>query len=80
VRTRDQPTRERKKWVLAIESDPDHPTDKQARNSPEATGWATARERERDQLVKYRVFTKIKKSDIPENTKIVDTKWVYTIK
>jgi len=26
------------------------------------------------------VFTKIRKSDIPEGTKIVDTKWVYTIK
>jgi len=28
----------------------------------------------------YSVFIKIKKSDIPESTKIVDTKWVYTIK
>jgi len=65
---------------LAFGSDPDHPTDEQARNSPEAAEWAKARERERDQLVKYGVFTKIKKSDIPEDSKVVDTKWVYVVK
>jgi len=80
VGTRDQPTRESKKRVLAIGIDPDHPTDEQARNSPQAAKWAKAREKERDQLMKYGVFTKIKKSDIPESTKIVDTKWVYVIK
>jgi len=26
------------------------------------------------------VFTKIKKSDIPDGTKIIDTEWVYMVK
>jgi len=59
--------------------DPDYPTDEQAQNSLQAAEWAKARKMEREQLVKYEVFTKIKKSDIPEGTKIVDTKWVYTV-
>jgi len=80
IRSRTQPTRESKSRVKAVGSDPDHPTDEQARNSPQASEWAKAREKEQDQLVKYGVFTKIKKSDIPEGTKVVDTKWVYTIK
>jgi len=68
---------ERKARILAVETNLDHPTDEQARNSLEAAEWAKAREKERDQLGKYRVFIKIKKFDIPECTKIVDTKWVY---
>jgi len=60
--------------------DPDHPTDKQPHNSPIAAEWAKARARERAQLEKYGVFIKVNKSDIPEGTKIVDTKWVYVIK
>jgi len=66
--------------VLAVGSDPDHPTDEQARASPEAAEWAKARIKERVQLEKYKVFTKVDKSEIPEGTKIVDTKWVYVIK
>jgi len=64
--TRDQSaarepfTRIRKPRVKAVGSDPDHPTDDQAHHSPEAAEWATAREKERDQLVKYGVFTKTK--------------------
>jgi len=80
VGTRDQPARKSKSRVKAMGSDLDHPTDEQARNSPQAAKGAKARERERDQLVKYGVFTKIIKSEIPEGTKIVNTKWVYTIK
>jgi len=53
------------------------PTDEQARNSLQVDEWAKARKMERKQLVKYEVFTKIKKSDIPEGTKIVDTMGLY---
>ena len=82
VGTRDKSTRIQNKppWVKAVGTDPDHPTDDQAHNSLQAAKWAKAREKERDQLVKYGVFTKIKKSDILEGTKIVETKWVYVIK
>jgi len=51
-----------------------------ARNSPQAAEWTKALKAEREQLVRYGVFTKIKKSDIPDGTKIVDTKWVYIVK
>jgi len=74
VGTKDQPAREGKRQVWAVGTDPDHPTNDQVRNSPQATEWAKARQKERDQLVKYRVFTKVKKSDILKDTKIVDTK------
>jgi len=60
--------------IQAVSMDPDHPTNEQARNSPLAAEWAKARAKERVQLEKYGVFTKINKSDIPEGTKIVDTK------
>jgi len=75
-------TRERKPTakVQAVGADLDHPTDEQARNSPLAAEWAKARIKEREQLEKYGVFTKIDKADIPKGSKIVDTKWVYTIK
>ena len=66
--------------IQAVSSDPDHPTNEQARASPEAAEWAKARNKERSQLEKYKVFTKVEKSEIPEGTKIVDTKWVYVIK
>jgi len=66
--------------VLAVGSDLDHPTNEQARASPEAAEWAKAQIKEHAQLEKYNVFTKVKKSEIPEGTKIVDTKWVYVIK
>jgi len=71
-------TRERKLTtkvqIQAVGTDPDHPTDEQARNSPIAAEWAKVRAKERAQLEKYGVFTKINKSDILEGTKIVDTK------
>jgi len=66
--------------VYAVGSDPDHLTDEQAQASPEAAEWAKARIKERAQLEKYNVFTTVEKSEIPEGTKIVDTKWVYVIK
>lgn len=75
--TRDRRTTEKSK-ISAVSADPDHPTDEQARNSPYAKEWAKARQKERAQLVKYRVFMKIKK--LPEGVKPVDTKWVYVIK
>ena len=66
--------------IQAVGADSDHPTDEQARTSPNATKWAEARRKERSQLEKYGVFTKVNKDSIPEGTKIVDTKWVYVIK
>jgi len=43
VGTREKSTRERKPGILAVGSDPDHPTDEQARSSPQAHEWAKAR-------------------------------------
>lgn len=75
-------TRERriteKAQTYVVGADPDHPTDEQARNSPQASEWAKAHARERAQLEKYGVFTKVNK--LPEGVKPVDTKWVYGIK
>ena len=73
-------TRDRKPKIFAVGADPDHSTDQQARTSPQAREWAKARIKEREQLLRYQVFTKISKSDIPEGTRIIDTKWVYLIK
>jgi len=39
--------------IQAVGTDPDHPTDAQARSSPQAQEWAKARARERAQLEKY---------------------------
>jgi len=36
--------------------------------------------RERNQLLKYKVFIKIDKKKIAEGTRIVDIKWVYLVK
>jgi len=63
-----------------VRSNPDHPTDQQARSSPDAKRRAEARIRERLQFEKYGVFTRVKQKDIPEGAKGVDTKWVYLIK
>jgi len=73
-------TQERKPTanIQTVSMDPDHPTDEQARNSPIAAEWAKARAKERAQLEKYGVFTKVDK--LPEEVKPVDTKWVYTVK
>lgn len=64
----------------AVGMDEDHPTDQQARNSTHAERWAEARKKEKEQLERYGVFTRVKREDIPEGTHIVDTKWVYVIK
>lgn len=61
-------------------ADPDHPTEQQARTFAQASEWAEARKRERAQLQKYEVFTRIPREKIPEGAKVVDTKWVYVIK
>jgi len=66
--------------ILTVGADPAHLTDQQARLSPQAKEWAKAWVKERDQLLKYQVFAKIHKSDIPEGTRIVNTKWVYLVK
>jgi len=73
-------TRDRKPKIFVVGKDPDHPTDQQARVCLQVKEWAAARIKERDQFLKYQVFTKIRKSDIPEGTRIVDTKWVYLVK
>jgi len=73
-------TRDRKPKIFAVGADPDHLTDQQARTSPQAREWTKARIKEREQLLRYQVFTKIRKSDIPDGTQIVDTKWVYLVK
>ena len=64
--------------VLAVGADPDHPTNEQGRGSPQATEWAKARGKERAQLEKYGVFTKI--PQIAEGAKVGYSKWVYVIK
>jgi len=69
-----------KPTVFAIGADADHPTDAQARSGPQAAKWEKAWKMERAQLEKYQVFTKVQESQIPEGTKIIDTKWVYIIK
>jgi len=72
-------TRDRKPKIFAVGTGPDHPTDQQDRATLQVKESAIARIKERDQLLKYQVFTKICKSDIPEGTQIVDTKWVYLV-
>jgi hypothetical protein len=47
--------------MQAIGADEDHPTEQQARNGNNATEWATARQREQEQLQAYGVYSKIKK-------------------
>ena len=48
--------------------------------SPHAKEWAVDRQKERAQLEKYRVFTRVKKEDIPDRINPVDTNWVYDVK
>jgi hypothetical protein len=64
----------------AVGANEDHPTEEQARNGQHAIEWASARERERAQLKGYGVYSRVRKDQIPEGTRLVDTKWVYTIK
>jgi hypothetical protein len=73
-----QSTREKqpsqKARTQAIGADEDYSTEQQARNGNNAAKWATARQREREQLQAYGIYSKIKKEQIPIGTKIVDTK------
>jgi transposase InsO family protein len=64
--------------VSAVGTDPDHPTDQQARQSQYSSEWAKAREKERAQLRTYGVYTVV--NEIPQGITPVDTKWVYVIK
>ena len=48
--------------------------------SSHAKEWAVDRQKERAQLEKYRVFTRVKKEDIPDRINPVDTNWVYDVK
>ena len=75
-------TRERrsteKTRILAVGANPDKPTDEQARNLPLAAEWAKARAKERAQLAKSGVYTKVDK--LPEGVTPVDTQCVYVVK
>jgi hypothetical protein len=71
-----QPSSKARTKATAIDSD--HPTGKQIHNRIYATEWAHARQEEHEQLRNYGVYSKIRKEQIPDGTKIVDTKWVFT--
>jgi hypothetical protein len=64
--------------VQAVGRDLDHPTDEQARDGVYKNEWQKARQKEREQLQRYGVYSKVQ--GIPEGYKAVDTKWVYVIK
>ena len=64
--------------VNRIGHDDDHPTEEQANQSPNAKEWEQAREKERQKLRKYGVYSIVPK--IPEGHRPVDTKWVYDVK
>ena len=66
--------------IQAIGTDADHHTAGQARLSPHTKEWAAAQRKERAQLEKYGVFTRVKKADISEGINSGDTKWVYIVK
>ena len=72
-------TRDRNPKIFTAGTDSNHPTDQQARASPQGKDWAKTRTKERKQLLRYQVFTKIRKSNILKGTRIVDTKWVYLV-
>jgi hypothetical protein len=77
--TRNQKPTE-KAAAQAIGANKDHPTKEQAQNGRYAIEWASAREQEQAQLKGYRVYSRVRKDQVPEGTRLVDTKWVYTIK
>ena len=58
--------------------DNDHPTKEQVKQSPDIKQYEEARERERQKLRKYGVYSII--PEIPKGHKPVDTKWVYNVK
>jgi hypothetical protein len=66
------------KEICVVGRDRDHPTEEQGRSRQYLEEWQKARERERGQLQRYGVYSKIDK--IPDGVKPVDTKWVYVIK
>ena len=65
--------------VRRIGHDEDHPTEQQVAEmtSQIATEWAEAREKERQKLQKYGVYSIV--PSIPPGHKAVDTKWVYDV-
>ena len=64
--------------VNRVGHDDDHPTEEQADLSPNAKEWEEAREKERQKLRKYGVYSVVPK--IPNGHRPVDTKWVYDVK
>jgi hypothetical protein len=64
--------------VQAVGRDLDHPTDEQARDGVYKNEWQKARQKEREQLQRYGVYSKVQ--GIPEGYKAVDIKWIYVIK
>jgi hypothetical protein len=64
--------------VQTVGRDLDHPTDERARDGVYKNEWQKARQKEREQLQGYGVYSKAQ--GIPEGYKAVDTKWVYVIK
>ena len=66
--------------VNRVGHDEDHPTEQQVAeaNQTLAKEWEEAREKERQKLRKYGVYSIV--SRIPEGHRAVDTKWVYDVK
>ena len=64
--------------VNRVGHDEDHPTEEQATQSPNAKEWEEAREKERQKLRKYGVYSIV--PNIPDGHRPVDTKWVYDVK
>ena len=63
--------------VNRVGHDDDHPTEEQANQLPKAKEWEQAREKERQKLRKYGVYSIVPK--IPEGHRPVDTKWVHDV-
>ena len=64
--------------VNRVGHDDDHPTEEQANLSPNVKEWEEAREKERQKLRKYGVYSLV--PNIPKGHQPVDTKWVYDVK
>jgi hypothetical protein len=59
---------------------PDSPTYEEAMEGPYRKEFLEAMEKERQQLQRYNVYNEATATDIPEHEKIIDTKWVLSIK